>query len=316
MESLKTMVLENTRSCNLRCNICPTVYTRHYPAGFMDMETFHRILDHTSPEFFPKCALMGWGEPFLDTRYFEKLEYLKKTGYAVGSTTNATLLTKDLVIRLQDAGLDLLNVSIDPFHIRAAKITLDELIKHLLSALGSTARGQLSFTVGVTVVLAKSDMNFLQILLEHLRNLPVSHIGVIPLIMIPSDEFFSELVRGEDMSGLKQATKERFSDLKVFFPYLDAPPSKNCRSDVFHNVYVTYNGDVVPCCTLAMEFPNFTFDGQRHQTSLLSFGSLKEMAFQDIWTSSPYLAFRDSFRTGGIPSVCHCCNAWRKLPVR
>ncbi|OEU68754.1 MAG: hypothetical protein BA864_14330 [Desulfuromonadales bacterium C00003093] len=316
MESLKTVVVENTRSCNLRCKICPTVYARNFPAGFMDMETFHMILDHISPTIFPECALMGWGEPFLDPKYFDKLDHLKRTGYAVGSATNATLLTRDLILGLQDSGLDLLNVSIDLFHIKAAKVTLDELIGRLLSALTSLSEQQISFKIGVTVVLGKNALGFLPILLERLQDLPVFHIGVIPFIMIPSEECFSDLAKAEDMLRLKQVTDEKFPSLNVEFQYLDEPPSGNCRSDVFRNVWITYEGEVAPCCTLAMEFPNYTFDGQRYQTRLLSFGSLIETAFQDIWTSASYVAFRNSFRAGDIPPVCRCCNAWQRLPAK
>lgn len=315
MEVLQTIVVENTRSCNLRCRDCPTVYAEDYPAGFMAFDVFQRVTANISPQIFPNCALTGWGEPLLDPDYFLKLKHLKRLGFKVGSTTNFTLVTQDVVSRLLDAGLDQLNISWDFFHHQASGQDVRVRALRLLSALRPVLAASQPFDIVVNVVVAKSNLHLVWHLLEHLRELTVTQIGIIPLIMIPTRKLLPELLTKQDLSALQRITRDCFPKYNVIFPYLSEPEKGNCRSDIFSNVYVTYRGDVTPCCMLAMEFPNYTFNGKEHRTRLLPFGRLTDSTFEEIWNSEAYKAFRASFASGTVPEICRCCNVWRELPA-
>lgn len=311
---LDAIILENARSCNLRCRACPTTYTKDYPAGFMSMETFRRIVAHISPTIFPKCGLTGWGETFLDPTYFDKLAILKSAGYYVGGTSNATLLDRELTCRLIDQGLDLLCLSIDLFHLKAGNRTISELAERLSQALQPLAVNPALLSLGMNIVVARSGRDFLFELLQMTAELPFRNVSVIPLIMIPTRDLYSELMSATELAELKARCEATFPDRNLAFAYLDPAPAGNCRSDVHQNVYVSYDGRVSPCCVLAMEFPNICFPGDLHRTEKLHFGDLTEQPFPEIWESDAYRSFRRQFQNGTIPVNCSCCNAWRRLP--
>ncbi len=311
---LDTIIIENARTCNLRCRACPTVYAQGYPAGVMSRRVFERTIDHISPRLFPRCGLTGWGETFLDPRYFQRLAELKKRGYYVGSTTNLTLVDEERVRRLMDLGQDLLCISIDPFHLESAHRDLDEVLLRLDEALRPVGDTPGSLCVSLNVVVGRSRVDFITRLLDHIHALPVRSVSVIPLIMMPTRELRSELLSRNALEGMRRTFGLRYPAMQIGFAYLDEAPAGNCRSDVQRNVYVAYDGTVSPCCVLALEFPNHTFDGREHRTRRLALGNLAETDFQAIWNDTAYKAFRQGFRSGAVPSVCRCCNAWRSLP--
>jgi len=311
---MNIVVLENTRSCNLRCRACPTVYAKNYPAGFMTWETFEQILEHISPSIFPNCALTGWGEPMLDKKFFDRLIRLKKKGFAVGTTSNTLLLSQETLQRLATVGLDQLNISWDFYHLEAAGLDPQKMAQHLRTLLAPYQDQGLPFRLICNVVLSRKWLSYFPKWLEYLRPFPFVQIGVIPLIMIPSLDLFPELITKAELLSLKQQVQENFPELEVKFLYLDDPPPGNCRSDIFQNVYVTYEGLVAPCCILALEFPNLTFQGQLYQIKPLFFGDLRQSYFEEIWESPSYQVFRESFARGQIPPACQGCNVWRRLP--
>lgn len=314
MESLKTIVIENSANCNLRCPACPTFHARHYPRAFMSMETFNKILDHITPKLFPQCALMGWGEPLLDPTYIDKLEGLKTFGYRVGSTVNLTLLDLEMAERIMDRGLDLLNISFDPNHFRATRFSLEDAVQRIVGLFDLIEKGNSTLQVSITIIVFASALSFVTEVLDRLKYLPVSQYGLAPLIMIPSRNWMKELIRRAEFLRLKGEIEKRYDGLPVSFQYLDDPPANNCRSDIRQNVYINYEGNVSPCCMLAMAFPNTSFSGEEKETRILEFGRLTDRSFERIWDSEAYFSFRREFEQGRIPNICDCCNAWRRLP--
>ena len=314
METLNTLVIENTRSCNLRCKGCPTTYSTNYPAGFMPLKVFYDVIKNISPDIFPNCALMGWGEPFLDKNYLIRLKLLKQQGYKVGSTTNSTLLTSKIMRSLIEEGLDQLNISWDVFHMKATNTTCYEMGKKLEKILNIIPQKKSKISIMLNIVLTKSTTTLLLDILSIIKDLPIKGVGVVPLIMLPTQKLLKELIPINEMQTMQQKTQIKFPQLTIDFPYLTPSPSDNCRSDIFKNVYITYTGEVIPCCILAMEFPNYTFDRKKYKTSILSFGNLTKHPFYKIWNSNQYKNFRLAFKQKKRPVICNCCNVWRLLP--
>lgn len=314
MENQSIIVIENSADCNLKCPACPTRYAYDYPRQFMDMETFYRVIQNICPQTFPRCALMGWGEPFLDPLYSQKLLSLKHEGFYVGSTTNCTLLTHNKTEEILDCGLDYLGISLDINHLNGLQTHCHRMEKKIENLVNTRERKQSEMKISINVVLFRTEKESLFDLLDHVQGYPVCNISVTPLIMIPSQKFYPELTPKDELEDLNERIKERFSDLPIFFHYLEQEIKKNCRSDVFNNVYVDYLGNVCPCCVLAMRFPNITFDGQMHDTEIFQFGNLTNTDIETIWNSKNYKDFRQVFIESSIPSACQCCNAWRILP--
>jgi len=312
---MKLIVIENTRSCVLKCECCPTVVAKSYPGGFMSMDVFYKVMDNVS-SLYSNCVLSGWGEPFLDKNYFDKLSYLKAKGFKVGSTTNLLLLNKDIFEKLNSTGLDQLNVSLDFFHLRSAGVSLREMRNTIYDLLDLYVSHFFTFNVQFNVVITKSTVNNLSQILSLL--LPyaeiIGQVNIMPLIMIPKEKLLLELLSKKELLDIKRNTIKKFKKLKCFFDYLEDKLVNNCRSNIFNNVYVTYTGQVAPCCMLAMEFPNYTFNHEHGYMHPVYFGDLTKTDLKTIWDSRPYQNFRETFAKGKIPNCCIACNVWRVLP--
>jgi len=109
--------IETGSTCNAACHFCPYHSEgRFRKTKFMDAALFHKIIDElgTIPETEEIC-LMGLNEPLLDERIYGFVEYATKTVPQAKTLlyTNGFLLTPARYSRLQDAGIDMVIVSLN-----------------------------------------------------------------------------------------------------------------------------------------------------------------------------------------------------------
>jgi MoaA/NifB/PqqE/SkfB family radical SAM enzyme len=102
--------------CNLKCIMCPV--EKSLRKGIMDNDTFKNILEKFLPykKHIKYLSLLGLGETLIDTHVVQKIKSAKTIngGYrGIGIYTNGILLTPELSLKLLNAGLDSLIVSID-----------------------------------------------------------------------------------------------------------------------------------------------------------------------------------------------------------
>lgn len=104
--------VEVTTHCNYNCIICPREQlTRKLETMSYDLfvQIMDRILSETAQ--YDTVSFPGMGEPLLDMNIEEKIRYVKKKGLAVNILTNASMLTPERFITLQDIGVDSIRVS-------------------------------------------------------------------------------------------------------------------------------------------------------------------------------------------------------------
>lgn len=113
----KSVVVETTSYCNLRCNLCPQKDLKR-PKGNMDTKVFSKIVGEiTSRKEQPILWLAIMGEPLIRSKELvEMVTYSKVSGVKeVCLNTNAILLSRFLSKELIQAKLDKLLISIDGF---------------------------------------------------------------------------------------------------------------------------------------------------------------------------------------------------------
>lgn len=108
--------LELSSACNLNCPMCYTT-TDHFKENVirknMSFDLFKTIVDEVSRKV-PALRLSWRGEPMLNPHFIECISYAKNAGIPEVSTlTNGTHLTIDNFIRIAEAGIDIITVSID-----------------------------------------------------------------------------------------------------------------------------------------------------------------------------------------------------------
>jgi radical SAM protein with 4Fe4S-binding SPASM domain len=109
----KVVYAESTNACNAACVMCPRDEMER-TIGIMPMELFQKVVDECAEWGVEELRLHNFGEPLIDRKIFEKIEYAKRRG--IPTTTiysNAALLDEERARKLIEAGLDKLYISFD-----------------------------------------------------------------------------------------------------------------------------------------------------------------------------------------------------------
>jgi MoaA/NifB/PqqE/SkfB family radical SAM enzyme len=98
-----------TDRCNLDCAYC-TEYDNSRPHPSLDdLKKWLRKIRELGTM---RIALVG-GEPLMHPNIVELVRYCRELGFATSLTTNGFLLTRELVQQLEDAGLQVMQISVD-----------------------------------------------------------------------------------------------------------------------------------------------------------------------------------------------------------
>ena len=145
---------EVTNACNLSCTICPVNRGMQRSRRVATLEQFERFLElNPRLEFL---LLFQWGEPLLVPSLPEMIRAATRRGIRTMITTNGTLLDAGWCVRLLDAGLTRLTLSVDgdPETHRAIRgIGLEPLRENLarLRLLRDARRAALGIDVSMVV---------------------------------------------------------------------------------------------------------------------------------------------------------------------
>jgi len=104
-------IVETTAKCNLYCPMCPRE-THKQPKEDMEDEIFTRLVQdarHSAEHMM----LIGLGEPLLDPKIFERIEYCERHNVSTLLSTNGTLLDEAASARLLDTNLAHITLSFD-----------------------------------------------------------------------------------------------------------------------------------------------------------------------------------------------------------
>ena len=111
---LRFLFFELTDSCNLNCLHCGSNCLSSN-STFLDFGLIKKTLDEVAAVYNTKdiwVCLTG-GEPFLHPDLVEIIRYSHQLGFSCGITSNGTLITEDLAVKIAEAGLDTITISID-----------------------------------------------------------------------------------------------------------------------------------------------------------------------------------------------------------
>jgi len=105
--------IEPTNSCNLQCPGCPSGGEMERTRGFMDPILFRRLVDEMA-DYLLVILFWDWGEPFLHPQAYEMIEYARRAGVRLASSTNGHVFAEgDHARQVVESGLDVLVFSVD-----------------------------------------------------------------------------------------------------------------------------------------------------------------------------------------------------------
>jgi len=114
-------VLSFVYPCNAKCPNCPYTNSEirkdYKDRPYMQEDTFKIIADQCG-EHGAWIRLSGGGEPMLHPKAVELMEYSKAKGAKVGLITNGSLFNKEKITRILEAGVDMVEFSVDAADIQ------------------------------------------------------------------------------------------------------------------------------------------------------------------------------------------------------
>ena len=102
-------IVETTAKCNLYCPMCPRE-THRQPKEDMTDEIFERLV-RESGRSAEHMMLIGLGEPFMDRKIFDRIEYCARHGISTLLSTNGAFLDEKTASRLLETPLEHITLS-------------------------------------------------------------------------------------------------------------------------------------------------------------------------------------------------------------
>jgi len=268
-------IVETTAKCNLYCPMCPRETFRQ-PKEDMTDAVFQRLVSEAGRSA-EHMMLIGLGEPFMDAKIFDRIEYCRRHNVHTLLSTNGTFLDEKTAARLLDSSLAHVTLSFDgatkesfEFYRKGARFekVRDNFVRF---ARMKSERGS-RMQVVVQMVRMQRNAGEVDDFTRFWRAVP----GV-DQVRIKEDE--TNLMRPD--------AGHAAGDWKHPCHYLWRGP-----------MYVKWNGDVYPCCQ------SYMLEGR-------PVGRIAEEPLEEIWNSAEMRRMRRAHaagRAGEIEICARCCT--------
>jgi len=105
--------IELSSHCQLNCPMCFRFHRKIENLGNMELKTFKNIIDSISGKVY-SIKFTGRGEPLMNKRFPEFMDYLKHSKFGeVAMITNGLLMTDEIMHSVIDNNMDFISFSID-----------------------------------------------------------------------------------------------------------------------------------------------------------------------------------------------------------
>lgn len=287
------VILETTNKCNLNCPFCMVgrhnVLVKKYgnaahshmtrKLGVMSEGTFNLVYENLRSFGINKVYLHFQGEPFLNKLTPKFADVLKRNSFEVGIFTNGQAFNDRNIEEIAGAEVDLIRFSVD----------------------GASEETYQQNRVG-----GRFDRVY-----ENMKKVALAHKGKKTrvewqFLVLKNNEKETETAR--DMAekiGVHLFTKGYRESVPELVPenpeYRSKYHNKPCK-DIYHQIGIYWNGDVVPCC--------YDVDGREIM------GNILRDDLRGIWNGKKYRDFRsrvDNFRKSpdSEPQICQSCLRWK-----
>jgi radical SAM protein with 4Fe4S-binding SPASM domain len=297
----KTITVETTASCQLRCPACPTPVSLGRPRGFFTASLFQQLMEQV---FWPlETVSFGWsGEPLINRELHSMIAMTRASGAESYVSTNGLLLERDCE-ELLDAGLDQLRVCLDGIdQAMAEKYRVGTDFTRVIHGTKTlverrNARHLRTPRIALQMLVTRDTESHLQDFIALAKTCGVDDVYFKSFNLSLSDWLTPEERRAMAREFLPiLPDNRRFlrytlnpSGEYVLLPELLATPCPEVKS----GVTILHTGDVVPCCE--------DFRG----TYLL--GNIRQQTLAEIWTGDRYQALRTKVLDRAL-SMCQECS--------
>jgi len=269
--------VEISNFCNLHCPECAVGRNKYSvdEKKHFDFMLFTNLIDQLKPTL-THIIFYFQGEPFLNNRLTEFVEFAHKSNIFTSTSTNGQYLTKKIANEIVISGLDKIIVSIDgatqevyeKYRVGGSLNKAIEGINELVNV--KNKLNSATPFIEVQFLVLKSNEHQLKEMKSLAKSLQVEKLAF-------KTAQLSDFQNGNDFMPFnkKYSRYEKRKDGKF---YLKGSQRNRCWR-MSSGAVINVNGEVLPCC----------FD----KGSDYSFGNINEKSFADCWHSKKASDFRD-----------------------
>jgi len=271
-------IVETTAKCNLYCPMCPRE-THKQPKADMPDTIFERLVQQ-SGETAEHMMLIGLGEPFMDPKIYERIEFCHQHTISTLLSTNGTFLDERTAQRVLQTPLEQITLSFDgaskesfEFYRKGARFekVRDNFVRFARMKKESGSKLQ------VVVQMVRMERNAGEV------NDFVRFWSAVPGV--------DQVRIKEDETNLMRPNAGHMADeWKHPCHYLWRGP-----------MYIKQNGDAYPCCQ------SYMLDGK-------PLGNVGESSIEEIWNADEMQRMRRLHATGGAGEIDICSRCCTTIP--
>lgn len=291
------IAIEPTTACNLGCPECPSGLKAFSRAtGNLKEDFYKTVIDQIHKDTF-YLTFYFQGEPFINPKFLEMVEYANSKRIYTATSTNAHFLNDANAKKTVESGLDRLIISID----------------------GTTQETYENYRVGGKLQkVIEGTENVIK--WKRRLNSKTPHVIFQFLVVKPNEHQIDEVYQLADKMGvdevkLKTAQVYDYKNGNPLIPdnekyarykkqtdgtYTIKNSLENNCWKLWHSCVITWDGKVIPCC----------FD----KDADFQLGDLEKITFKEIWQSEPYQDFRKTlFKGRDQIEICKNCSEGTKV---
>ena len=317
--TLRMIAWEVTRSCNLACIHCRASSVRGPYEGELSTDRCLRLMDEIAAFSKPVIILTG-GEPLLRDDIYEIAAYGDKKGLRMVLATNGTLVTEEVAIKMIDAGIKRVSISIDGENAQShdAFRNVAGAFDGALTGIEAMKKAGMEFQINTTIT--KTNLDQIKSIMDLAIRLGAAAHHIF--LLVPTG-------RGKDMAEQAISPDNYEKTLNWFYETSLQCPIQlkaTCAPHYYRIYHQRGKGSVVrgqgsgkevpgsPLhamtrgCLGGLSFCFISHTGQAQPCGYLELdcGQIKEKGFEDIWNNSPI--FQDLRDLNQYKGKCGRCE--------
>lgn len=313
VSSLYSVTIDITTDCNLKCKHCRLEKIR-YNMSLREIEIVCKKLK----EYQTNCVFISGGEPTFRKDIVKLIKLVKNYIPVITLNTNATLLNRELIENLINAGVNYFQVSLDGLENEHNEIRGKGNFKKTINNIKLLCEYSDKINVHISCVISMLNINMMEEFVKYLvikNKFPIQIIG------------FKRYIPKNEMAGKYNLNKRGLKQLSDNVEYLktkygeftrivcDFPQKNVLNENGTKRIMEKYNLSCVGC-SAAIGGPAIRTDGSVSPCSLLdiSYGNIIHDTFENIYESDIFKNLMCRNLTGRcgkcrFKSICGGCRA-------